>query len=213
MDTTKPAAARSARHVTKRQAVVVVLSALLVFLVLGAYFRGTWAETRPDVPRSSSEGIFTQLYQTADGRKQVRVATVVDYPLEKVWAVLTDYEHYPEIFPQVKTCQSTRDPKGRHQVQGVIATLVGEWPFEVPIVHEEYLDDCQAYWNEPRGDLTVNRGSWWAKRWGEGQTLLILNLDLEVASYPTFLVRNYLLSRLPAVVAAVNNRLKAQAAS
>src|SRR5262245_57605221 len=113
MSTTQTAQPHSPRHLTKRQALVVIVLALMVFLVLGLVVRGTWADKRPEVPMSSADGIRTQLLQTADGRKHVRVATVVDFPMEEVWKVVTDYEHFPEIFPYVKSCQSTLAPDGR----------------------------------------------------------------------------------------------------
>jgi uncharacterized membrane protein len=211
MDKTPAAQPKPSPQLKKRYAIPIILLALFGLLLWGAILRGTSADAVPQNPATSAEGIVAQLYQVAHDRKQVRMATVVDFPMEEVWAVVTDYEHFSEIFPYVKSLQSTRDPDGRHHVTGVVSTLLGSWPFEIRATHEEYRDDCQVYWNQPSGDLTVNHGSWLLARMGVDRTLLVYSLELEVGSYPDFLVRNALLSGLKPVVAAVNNRLQTQA--
>jgi hypothetical protein len=206
----KPAASKPPRRQRRRFVPAVLLTLLVLLLAWGA-LRGTWADTVPRNPASSAEGVVAQLYQTADGRKQVRLAAMLDYPLEDVWAVVTDYEHFAEIFPFVQSAQATPSPDGRfHDVKGVVSTWVGEWPFEARVRHDEYLNDCVALWDQPSGDLTVNRGSWTVLRYGAGKTLLIYTLELEVRPYPTVVVRNALLSGLKPVVGAVEKRLRAK---
>jgi uncharacterized membrane protein len=187
-----------------------ILLALLAAFLVGVVLRGTWADRVPLNPSTSAEGPAVQLYQTADGRKQVRAAAVVDFPLEDVWRVVTDYEHFPEIFPDITSCRATPDPDGRHhRVKAVLATWAGEWPLEARVRHDEYLDDCVAMWDEPSGDLTVNRGNWTLLRSGPDQTLVICTWELEARPYPAFVVRNALLSRLKPALVAVGERLRA----
>jgi uncharacterized membrane protein len=208
MSSTKTTSPRTTRHVSKRQALVVLVLVLLILLVSGLVVRGTWADIKPQMTHSSAEGLLTQLIQTADGHKHVRVATVVDFPMEDVWKVVTDYEHFPEILPNVKSCQSTLTPAGNYQVQGVLSTLLGDWAFGTQVRHEEYTNDSQAVWREPGGDFVVNQGSCLLAPMGPDRTLLICTLEVEVVRYPQFLVNNYLLSRLPVAVGAIPRRLQ-----
>src|SRR5262249_13942520 len=88
-----------AGHLRKRVVVPLVLLAVLAVLVLVLVVRGTWADTVPKNPTSAAEGTISQLYQSPDGRKQVRCARVLDFPAPIVWQVVTDYNHFGDIFP------------------------------------------------------------------------------------------------------------------
>jgi hypothetical protein len=150
----------------------------------------------------------------ADGRRPVRVATVVDFPIDDVWAVVTDYEHFAEIFPHVKAAHATEvaPVNGRRcfHLTGTVSTLVGDWPVDVHVKHEEYIGDNLAAWDEPSERLPLNRGRWILKSLAADRTLVIYELEVEAPPYPTFLVRAALLSGLKPVVAAVDKRLQAR---
>jgi hypothetical protein len=213
MDATQAEARTKPPRRARKWLAIPVLLLVVVLVLLGwAYVRGTWSEQSPYIPKSSAEGVVSQLLDTEDGRKRIRVVTVVDFTLEETWPVVTDYDHFPEIFPHVKSARAVRDDDGRYHLTVVVSTPVGDWPLDVHVKHDEFVDDCQALWDERSGPLPVNRGSWLVKRMGAG-TLVIYTLDLEAPPYPTFLVRAALLSGLKPVVAAVNTRLQAQRAA
>jgi hypothetical protein len=198
----------SARHLGKRVLLPLTLLVLLAVLVL--VVRGTWADTVPKDPTSSAEGAMSQLYQSPDGRKQVRCARVLDFPATAVWKVVTDYNHFGDIFPYERSVTGELQPDGQWRVRGIAhAWPYGEWPFDVYVTQRETPDGYRASWDNPGGDLTVNRGSWEVTPLqGPAQTLLVLSLEFEVRPFTTFYIRNALLHRLKGMLAAVDTRLR-----
>jgi len=68
-----------------------------------------------------------------------------------------------------------------------------------------------VWWQEKgEGEVRVNRGGWTLEDAGADQTLLILELDAEVKSTPTWVLRNFFLYRLRQVLAAVKTHLEAK---
>jgi hypothetical protein len=213
MDATQAEArTKPPRRARKWLAVPALLLAAVFGLLGWAFVRGTFGEPSPAVPKSSAEGVVAQLLEVADGRRPVRVATVVDFPLDDVWAVVTDYDHFAEIFPHVKAAHAVEvapvDGRRCFHLTGTVSTLVGDWPVDVHVKHEEYIGDSQAYWDEPSARLPLNRGRWILKTLAADRTLVIYELEVEAPPYPVFLVRAALLSGLKPVVAAVNTRLQ-----
>ncbi len=205
---------RAPHRLKKRVWVPVLLLAVVILALLGAWVRGTWADTEPINPTSSAQGIITQLYQAPDGDKQVRCAVLLDHPMRAVWTVITDYDRFAEIFPTLTSASGKPDPEDpdQYHLTGELGSPVGTWTFSTVITHEESAEKCVARWDSPSGSITRNRGSWTLTPAGEGKTLLVYALEVEVRHWPTFLVRNALLSRQRTVVEAVVNRLQQQAA-
>jgi uncharacterized protein YndB with AHSA1/START domain len=168
---------------------------LIVFVV-----RGTWTDSEPKNPTSSADRTVTQLFRTPEGRTQIRCARLMDVPIADVWRAVTDYPHFPEMFPTVKAAMSVRDPDGRFHVVLEVDTPLGRWPVDVRITHEEGPEKRVASWDEPTGSITTNRGSWTLSPAGPDKTLVVYALEVEIRRYPNFLVRNVLLSRQKSVL-------------
>ena len=213
MSTSNPATGRAARRAKKRNFVLLILAVALMGGLTWAYVRGTQADRRPLNPKSSAEGVLTQLYDLENGRVQARAAAILDYPMEDVWKVVKDYDRYPEIFPRVRSLKAEKEADGRHRLTGAVATPLGDWAFATRAREEEFRDDCQVVWDEAGGDFGVNRGTWSLLRYGDEGTLVICALEAEVAPYPTFVVRNLLLNGLGSTVAALGERVKARKAA
>ena len=195
--------ARTHRRVKKRLAIPLGLLFLVTAVIAWLAVLGTWAETEPRDPKLSSEGIITQLLKVGDG-KQVRAATVINHPIDDVWAVVTDYEHFSEIFPHVCHTDMDRLGDGSCRLSGAAsAGIFGEWPFHVHIKHQQSPDAYVASWDEPFEDLKVNRGSWTLKPLDEDRTLAVYALETKVGKYPDFIVRSALMLRQDAVVGAI----------
>ncbi len=207
MSTVPPAApAPAERHLRKRVVIPSLIGVLLLIALAVAVVRGTWADRETRNPSSSAEGPLTQLYQTPDGHKQARCALVIDRPIERVWAVVTDYDHFAAIFPMVASASAERAPDGRYRLTGVATSPLGSWEFTAHVRHDELPIQKVASWDEPSGRLTVNRGSWTLTLLGADRTLLVYALEVEVPPYPAFVVRNVLLSRVDGAVRAVARR-------
>ena len=182
----------------------ILLLALVTGLIAWAIVRGTWADHETRDPGSPADGIITQLYQGPDGRKYVRCAVILEQPLDDVWAVVTDYEHYSEVFPHVCHTQIDRDADGRYHLSGAARTpIFGDWPFEVHIRHAESPGVYSSLWDDPTQSLSVNRGGWTLTRLGPRMTLATYMLDVEIHPFPNFIIRNAFLSKLRDIVDAV----------
>jgi carbon monoxide dehydrogenase subunit G len=210
MDTTgTPPAPPHRRHLQKRILIPAALAVVLAVVLVAAFVRGTWADTAPKDPATAANGIHHQLYQAPDGRKQIRCAVILDYPVEEVWATVTDYGQYAAIFPTLESARAEDTADGGHHLTGAARSLLGTFPFDVVFHNEE--EPGKKYvgsWEGGSGAVRVLRGSWTVTPAGQGQTLLVFSSEAEVAGYPNWVVRNVLLSRQPRVVAAVGEHLR-----
>jgi ribosome-associated toxin RatA of RatAB toxin-antitoxin module len=192
---------------------------LLLLLVLGAvgyvWVRGTWADSTPADPKSVADGPVCHVYQPAGEHKRVRCAVLLPYPMQKVWSVVTDYEHYADILPYLADVQvePKEGEKGVWHMTGKAkSALPGYWDFAIDIHQEEGTERRVAWWDNPSGEVTLNKGRWELTPDGPDRTLLVLSLEAEVHNYPTFFLRNYFLHRLKRVVQAVEQQLQKQPA-
>jgi uncharacterized membrane protein len=178
----------------------------VVLLLLWAAVRGNWADAESRNPASVEEGVVSQLLLTREGHRANRCAVLITAPADRVWATVTDYDHFAEIFPNITASKGVRDADGRWHMTGEVKSPVGRWTMDVHVRHEELANKFIASWDEPHGALKVNRGSWTVTRQTEDQTLLEYHLELKVSPFPDFLVRAVLLEQLKPVMRAVARR-------
>jgi ribosome-associated toxin RatA of RatAB toxin-antitoxin module len=210
MSTPSPAPAPRPR---RRRWVFVPLTLLLLLLIAftWAYVRGTSAETEVRNPATASDPPVSQLHRTPDGYVAVRAAVILPQPRQKVWEVVTDFAHYGDFLPYVKDVTAERQPDGVTVVSGQAkSAFSGYWAFTLA-AHEEKKEDWRVWWKEKgEGEVRLNHGGWTLQDAGADQTLLILELDAEVKSTPTWVLRNFFLYRLRQVLAAVKMQLEAK---
>jgi uncharacterized protein YndB with AHSA1/START domain len=192
----------------KRIVIPTVFIGVVTALLLWGIIRGNWADRQPRNPASAADGVVTQLLRTTEGRKQIRAAVIVSAPPDRIWKVVTDYDHFSEVFPNIGTSKGVRDPDGRWHVIGEVRSIVGRWPMDLHVTHEESTARFVASWDEPHGAWKVNRGSWVVTQHGFRETLLEYNLELNVSPFPDFVVRAVLLGQLKPVMRAVANRVE-----
>ena len=195
------------RRIRKRIVIPTVLIGVVTALLVRGIIRGNWADAEPHNP-SAAGGIVSQLLRTDEGRKQIRAAVIVSAPPERVWKVVTDYDHFSEVFPNIGTSKGVRDPDGRWHVTGEVRSIVGRWPMDVHVRHEESTAGFVASWDEPHGAWKINRGSWVVTQHGPRETLLEYHLELKVSPFPDFVVRAVLLEQLKPVMRAVVSRIE-----
>ena len=195
-------------RIRKRIAIPTVFIVVVVLLLLWGTIRGNWADSRSRNPSSAADGVLTQLLRSADGRKQIRAAVIVTGPPDRVWNVVTDYDRFSEVFPNIRASKGVRDPDGRWHLTGEIRSIVGRWPMDLHVQHEEAPGRFIASWDEPHGAWRVNRGSWVLTQHGAGETLVEYNLELKVSPFPDFVVRAVLLGQLKPVMRAVASRVE-----
>lgn len=194
----------------KRIFIPLVLLAIMSSIFAALWIRGTVADTSERNPGSPADGVVTQLLLAADGRKVVRCAVVLEDPVDTVWKAVTDYAQFEKTFPTVRGVKSSVEADGRHRLACDVSSILGSWPIDVRIRHEEAPGRYVASWDEPSGDVIVNRGSWTLLPVPGERTLVVYTLDVEVRPFPSFLVRAVLLSRQKTVVEALRNHLRAE---
>ena len=170
--------------------------------------RGTWPDTSIQNPETVGRPVV-QLYQPPDGKTHIRAAVLLPYSRQQVWSIVTDYEHYDRFLPYLDEIEVSRQKDGCHMKGEAKSAVSGYWSFAIDI-HEHKTDkDWSTTWDQTGGkEVAVNRGGWTLVDRGKDQTLLVLALEAEVKGYPTFLLRNVFMHRLPKVLQAVEERLK-----
>ena len=190
-----------------------IIPIALLLLIVGAagwtYFRGTRADAKPLDPTTGSPVV--QLYRSPDGQTCIRAAALLPYPRKQVWTVVTDYPHYSRFLPYLDDVKATPEKDGCHMTGDARSAVAGYWPFAIDIHEHKGEPAWTVEWDQEPGDeIQVNRGKWTLIDHGK-QTLLVLTLEAEVKGYPTFLLRNVFLHRLPLVLRAVEERLDQEA--
>ncbi len=187
------------------------IMAALVLTFIWLWIRGSWTDTQERDPSTVADGVLTQLYRDPDGRTVVRSSAILAAPPDRVWGVITDYAHFPEIFHsglwKMMGNQATHEADGRWHMTGRVETALGTYPVDILLEHEETPQKCVASWDESTSDFMVNRGWWRLTPSGEGKSLLVFALEVKVEPYPRFLVHNVLLSQNDGVIETVRRRL------
>ena len=196
------------RRIRKRIVIPTVLIGVVTALLLWGIIRGNWTDAESRNPSSAADDVVTQLLRTTEGRKQIRAAVIVSASPERVWKVVTDYNHFSDVFPNIGTLKGVRDPDGRWHVTGEVRSIVGRWPMDVHVRHEESTAGFVASWDEPHGAWRVNRGSWVVTQHGPRETMLEYQLELKVSPFPDFVVRAVLLEQLKPVMRAAASRVE-----
>ena len=203
VDTDRPA--RLARRVTF--ALVGLLLAGTVLL----YVRGSVASEAPLAPTRATDGVQVQLHQGPQG-PQIQAALVVAHPVADVWAVVTDYEAFGEVFePPLWDLQITeidwsadrRECALRGQAVSRLLTV----PVDVTVAHELREDGVRtASWDDG-GGARVNRGRWVLTPLDSGTTRVVYEAQVSLPRIPQFLVNDVLLAEVGFVVGGVRDRL------
>lgn len=158
----------------------------------------------PVDPAGPEDGARVALVAGPQGGKRVRVAQVMALPLEQVWATLTDYAAYPQVFREMGPVEARREgdlADGRVRFSGrALLPLLGELPYQVSIREQASGEERSLSWDEQQEGLDQNRGAWRLRALGPTETLVVLELEVEVSWCPAFLVRDVLQARLPAVL-------------
>src|SRR4051794_688583 len=97
------------KRVRKRILIPGIFIGGVAILLLWGTVRGNWADTQPRNPGSGDDGVVSQLLRTGEGHKQIRCAMIVSAPADRVWAAVTDYDHFAEIFPNITASKGVRD--------------------------------------------------------------------------------------------------------
>ena len=182
---------------------ILVLAIGLPALLLGyAVWRGTWTYGGA-VALQPGQG-YARLERDAAGNTVMRCRFATDLPAARVRAAVTDYAHFEAIFPWLTGLKAEDEGPEGERLQGWVRTWLGSFPFKCHITHTTQGGVFRAAWDEPCGSLTLNRGSWEvAAEPGDRGCTVTYTLEVDLADFPTFLIRCAVLRKLDTVVNAV----------
>ncbi|MBK7995429.1 MAG: SRPBCC family protein [Blastocatellia bacterium] len=198
----------------KSIAIKLLIAATIISTILLFTFaiRGSWASSTPKIPTSVEQGIVTQLFLTPTGQKEIHCYAVLNYPAKDVWQVVTDYEHFAEIFGgkfwSIKISKVEKKENNIFHMAGEVTSIIGTWPMDVDITHSETPEKYVASWDKPGDVVKINRGSWAITPISADKTLVVYSLESQISPFPQFVTNNVFLSQLKPVIKAVENRLK-----
>jgi len=121
--------------------------------------------------------------QSTDNGVVANMQAVIDAPIEKVWALVTNCNGFKKTMPNIESARIVKKT-----AKGMRCEVVADLPFPLSdlrsvtdAVHTETADMKKRTWTLVEGDYEVNEGSWTLKRFGaDGQkTLAIYNAKLE----------------------------------
>jgi hypothetical protein len=160
---------------------------------------------------------------------------IIDAPIEQVWAVLNDYNHYTEFMPRFRECfmvksevldkiaeianLRTAEPILRANMQDIAVSdtiyLYNCLDFPLPLGDKRYIlrtvHDNVNYttrWTQIRGDLRANEGSWELFSRGEKTLAVYTALSDPGIPLPKFLVNMATQLILPDVIKGIRARVK-----
>jgi coenzyme Q-binding protein COQ10 len=106
---------------------------------------------------------------------------VVVVPREKFFAVIRDYDRYPEFVPTVKKCKARRGPSGV-EVDYELDLGLKTISYTLKLVEEP---PAKVSWSLLKGDwMKVSNGSWDLSDAGPGRTRAVYAVDIQIAKPP-----------------------------
>jgi ribosome-associated toxin RatA of RatAB toxin-antitoxin module len=129
---------------------------------------------------------------------------VIDAPVEKVFQVITDYDHYAEFLPEVRRIH-TSDRKGNevkvHYELEVMKTI------RYTLKMQEHAP-ARVQWSFVEGEfMKDNRGSWTLEPAGEGKTRATYAIEMKFgALVPNAIVKVLVETSLPKMLDAFKKR-------
>ncbi len=113
--------------------------------------------------------------------EQASQEVVVDAPIERMWAVITDYARYPEFVPGLHGCRVVRDGGAEKDVEYELDLGLKKVKYVLRMVEEE---PARLSWTLVSGDLMkMQRGSWELVAEG-GKTRARYALEVQVSKPP-----------------------------
>lgn len=129
----------------------------------------------------------------------------VNVPVEKFFAVITDYESYPEFLPEVEEVKIL-DKKGNRKTVYFKVKYLKTVEYTLDMVEEK---NKEVRWKLKEGDFKKNEGMWKLKKEGSG-TDATYSVDIEFSfPVPGFILKKLISVSLPQML----NRFKERAES
>ncbi len=134
-----------------------------------------------------------------------RVITI-NAPVEKCWAVISDYERYPEFLPEVKSIR-TLNRRGNEvdvQYQAEVVKLIKY------TVHMKEEGPTAVNWSFIDGEfMKDNKGGWKLEALGNGATRATYTVEIEVGMLvPKSIINALVDTQLPKLLENFKKRIE-----
>jgi ribosome-associated toxin RatA of RatAB toxin-antitoxin module len=132
----------------------------------------------------------------------------INAPVEKCWAVISDYERYPEFLPEVKKIR-TMNRRGNEVDVQYEAEVVKVIKYTV---HMKEEGPRKLSWSFIDGEfMKDNKGGWALEDGGNGTTKATYSIEVEVGMLvPKAIVNGLVDSQLPKLLENFKKRIESQ---
>jgi len=126
------------------------------------------------------EDIQVEVEDLGERRRQVRGCVLIPVERQRVWRVLTDYDHLAEFIPNLVESRLIGSENGRKLVRqvGSQKVLFARFSAAVVLAIEEIFPH-QLRFQEVEGDFLLFEGFWELAEWLNHQTLLTYHLQVK----------------------------------
>lgn len=162
---------------------------------------------------SEGEILITPQKPTDDSGVAAIAMGVVNAPIDRVWPVVRDCQHFSKFMPRAKKSE-LRSQTGNKMICFIEISMpvpLSNLESEVTSIVTENADGSfKRTWTLNKGNYKRNSGSWEAYPWGDAknQTLLIYRLDVDPdMSIPDAILRKAQTGSLPDMFNAVRARV------
>jgi ribosome-associated toxin RatA of RatAB toxin-antitoxin module len=102
--------------------------------------------------------VVVETVQHPDGFPGLRASFTVTAARERIWAVLVDYAHFPQLFPDIQKMQVLAQDQDGAQVEFWIKALVAHYHY---VLYRRYDEPGRRLtWTRIAGDFKRIEGSW-----------------------------------------------------
>ena len=137
---------------------------------------------------------------------KVETTEIFQAPIDKVYAVITDYASYPDFVDGVTSIKVLESSETGARVEYSL-NLIKTFSYILSLTHEH---EKSVSWNFESGDIfKQNSGSWHLKDLGNNETEVTYHLDVDFKGFAPKAVVNKLVSgNLPKMMEQYHNRAK-----
>ena len=140
------------------------------------------------------------------GRRDARARALIAAPPAKVWAAITDYDHYREFMPLTTVSQVKKREGSDVWFYTELSTPVKTIVYTIKLTLDESKGAVD--WTMIDGNLKANDGSWRLEPHGNGETYVVYTCFAAPGfPVPGFLLNKITQGTLPDVIAAVRKRV------
>lgn len=140
------------------------------------------------------------------GRRDARARALIAAPPARIWAVITDYDHYRDFMPLTTVSEVKKREGNQVLFYTELSTPVKTICYTIRLT----LDEAKGAvdWTLVDGNLKSNEGSWRLEPYGAGETYVVYTCFVAPGfPIPGFLLNKITQGTMPDLIAAVRKRV------